>query len=598
MKKVGAIAGLVGLVLSNASGQVLQITPLLDDLEGQILSASLSPDGKTLAFQWCSQNVERCGIYTRPLAGGPMKLLVGGANRGADLGMPQWSPDGKMIVYTDFRNRWDIRLVVRNLATGVERELGGFCNARGGGSPPSWSPDSQWVAASRNMEDMACAPTVFPVDGDQPIRNLAQSGSSPVFSPDGRLLAYAEGKPLKLVPLGPDYRSTAPAATLVQEPRPIVGITWTHDGKGILYEALGDSPSGSSQIYVRRTVPRPGALPAPVPGLPSGLLISSILESTGGGALALVTQPVEPSWERMDLKGMPPKIVETPPKIEAAPEPTCSAGGSADSFVPNDPPWPPVTCSPDRSLRAFISTRMGLAEIHVANADGLLVNSVGPGKNGWSVDEVPHIAGWSPDGKWIAIVVHPLFGDHGSDYANLYIVPAFGGPARRVAQKIERFAWSPDSQFVIVSPDLAYSPGPLFRVDLPDGKVTQLAVHGSSPKISPDGKWLYFLRDSWQKSELFRVPVNGGRGEPIGAAPRANFLVGKTYLYLFRERQILPGAVVEEIVLVDPQTHLTSAPVEAPLFSSAWLSPNERFLYFELNQGENAKPRLVLIPGL
>jgi hypothetical protein len=123
-------------------------------------------------------------------------------------------------------------------------------------------------------------------------------------------------------------------------------------------------------------------------------------------------------------------------------------------------------------------------------------------------------------------------------------------------------------------------------------------VRGSSPKISPDGKWLYFLRDSRQKSTLWRWLVNGSRGEPIGGAPGANFLVGKTYLYLFHERQILPGEVVEEIVLVDPQTHLTSMPVEAPLFRFAWLSPNERFLYFELNKGETPKPRLVLIEGL
>jgi Tol biopolymer transport system component len=593
MKKPAVIAGLHALFLSAASAQV-QVKSLLDDLGGQVGSASLSPDGKTLAFQWCSQNVERCGIYTRALAGGPMKLLVAGAG----VSMPGWSPNGQMIAFTDTHDRWDVRLIVRNLASGVERELGAFCNARGGGSPPSWSHDSRWVAASRNMEDMACAPALFPVDGDQPIRNLAGSGSSPVFSSEGRMLAYAQGKALKLLALGQDYHPTGPAATLVEEPRPIVRINWTHNGKEILYEALGDSPTGSPQIYLRRIPPRPGPLPAPVPGLPDGLSISSMLESTGGGELALVTQPVKTSWERMDLKETPSKIVETPPKIEMAPEPTCSSGGSADIFVANDPPWPQAVCSPDRSLRASISTQTGLAEIHVANADGLLVNSVGSGKNGWSVDEVPHIAGWSPDGKWIAVIVHPLFGDHGSDYADLYIVPASGSPARRVAQKIDRFAWSPDSQFVIVSPDLAYSPGPLVRVDVPDGKVTQLRVHGSSPKISPDGKWLYFLRDSRQKSTLWRWLVNGSRGEAIGGAARANFLVGEQNLYLFRDRQILPGEVVEEIVIVDPRTHLTAAPVQVPRFSSAWLSPNERFLYFELNQNKTPQPRLILIHGL
>lgn len=589
MKKHGAIAVLIGLILSNASGQV-QIRPLLDDLgadAGSPGSAGLSPDGKTLVFEWCSRNVG-CGIYTRPLAGGPMKLMVGGDHPGL-LGMPQWSPDGKMIALTDTRNRWDIRLVVRDLASGVEREVGGFCYPRGGESPPSWSPDSRWIAASRNMGDMACAPALFPADRGRPIRNLAESGGSPIFSPDGRLLAYAEGESLKLLPLGADYIPAAAAVTLVQEPRPIVGITWTHDGKGILYEILGDAPSGSSQIYLRRAVPRPGALPAPVPSLANALSISSILESTDDGTLALVTQPVEPSWERMDLD-------PTPPKIEAVPEPTCSSGGPADTFLPYNPPWPPAVCSPDRRLRAFISTRAGLAEIHVANAKGLVVQSVGPWEKGWSLDEVPHIAGWSPDGKWIAVIVHPLFGDHGSDYANLYIVPASGGPTRLLGRNINEFAWSLDSQSVVVSPD-AVHPGPLVRVNL-DGKATQLGVSGSSPKISPDGEWLYFLSGPLQKRELARVPIKGGAVEFFGEANRASFLVGEKYLYLFRDRQILPGAVVTEIFRMDPRTHLRTAIGQAPSFSHAWLSRDERYLYFEPNPKESPKSRLVLIDGL
>jgi len=231
--------------------------------------------------------------------------------------------------------------------------------------------------------------------------------SSPVFSPDGHFLAYAEGeKSLKLLHLGPDYLPAGPAATLVQEPRPIVQIKWTDDGKWIIYEALGDGGE-----YKRRIAPQAGAQAQPIPGHE-------------------VSQPVESS------------------------------------------------SSPDGRQQVFISTRTGLSEIHGANADGtndrVLVPSVPEyGETRWDIeDEVPHLAGWSPDGKWIAIKVHPLFGGHGTDYDNLYVILASGGPPRLVAEDIHGFEWSPDSQSIDLSYDYFRigTRRPPVRVDISDLK--------------------------------------------------------------------------------------------------------------------------------
>jgi hypothetical protein len=199
---------------------------------------------------------------------------------------------------------------------------------------------------------------------------------------------------LRLLPLGADYRPVGPAVALAQEPRPIVRINWTHHGKWIVYEALGDG----QQDYLGRIAPHPGAQPQAVPGLPDRLSISSILEFTPAGALADVTQPVEASWARADLQG-------TPAKIEKVPEPTCSAGVPA--------------CSPDSRQRAFMSMRTGLSEIHVANADGtndrvLVKPPPESAESRWDVDEVPHLAGWSPDGRWIAVIVEPFSGTTGA----------------------------------------------------------------------------------------------------------------------------------------------------------------------------------------
>jgi hypothetical protein len=69
---------------------------------------------------------------------------------------------------------------------------------------------------------------------------------------------------------------------------------------------------------------------------------------------------------------------------------------------------------------------------------------------------------------------------------------------------------------------------------------------------------------------LARMPVTGGAVEFLAEAPE--FLVGEKYLYFFQDARILR---------MDPQTRQTSDIGEAPKFSSTWLSPDERYIYFK-----------------
>jgi Tol biopolymer transport system component len=547
-------------VPSAASGQI-QIASLLDDLAGETDGPSLSPDGKTLAFDWCRPAPDNsCGIYTRPLAGGPAKLFVSGHNRDGFVSGPRWSPDGKTVAFTHFLNRWEIRLVARDLGDGAERELGNICEGE-----LSWSPDSRFVAAARDAGYMVCHPALFPAAGGQPIRDLAESGGSPAFSPNGHLLAYAEGKSLKLLQLGWDYRPAGPATTIAQEPRQIVQVNWTREGKSIVYEASGDV------AYLRCLALQPGARPQAIPGLTNQLSISEFLAD--GNALAIEIQPVE-AWWRADLHAMPAKV-------ETVSQPACLAGSCGSS--------------PDGRQRVFVSTRTGISEIRLANADGTsespLVKSIPGFANS---DGLPRLAGWSPDGKWIAFTVSALTGHAGSERSDLYVVPVSGGPPRRLAEDITDPVWSRDSQCVYSAQ--LWKPG-LVRVAVSDGSVTELGANGYSPKLSPDGQWLYFL--SGRGDALLRIPVKGGVAEVLRDQPNLpvpRYTVGQKYLYLVEAQR---GALSQpdRILRFDPQTRQASALAEIP-FSPAFvqLSADERFLYFE--QSGIPIRRVVLVHGM
>lgn len=76
------------------------------------------------------------------------------------------------------------------------------------------------------------------------------------------------------------------------------------------------------------------------------------------------------------------------------------------------------------------------------------------------------------------MIVHPLFGDHGKDYSNLYIVPASGGAPRLIAKYIAGFVWSADSQSIVFSPQYRGTPWPP-----PPGGLPKVSV-----RVDPTGK--------------------------------------------------------------------------------------------------------------
>jgi hypothetical protein len=260
-------------------------------------------------------------------------------------------------------------------------------------------------------------------------------------------------------------------------------------------------------------------------------------------------------------------------------------------------------------LRAFVTARTGVFEIWLANADGTnerpLVTSV-PALLDSGDDGVPSLVQWSPDGKWIAFTVFPRYGN--ADLrSHLYVVPASGGGPRRLGQEayaLDNPTWSRDSKSLYTAQgwpvdDRSHdSSDPIVRVDLATGTLSPIGVDGMWPRVSPDGKFLYFFTSRTRK--LSRIPTNGGTAEELW--DREDLLwysasVGSRFLYLFQEGPRNGQAQTYKLLRFDPESRVAIAIAEVPFRPRfAHLSQDEHFFYFQ--QEDEPRPRIVLVEGL
>ncbi|WP_160712948.1 DPP IV N-terminal domain-containing protein [Chitinophaga solisilvae] len=226
------------------------------------LDPAWSPDGSRLAF--VSDRLGKMDLWIHDMITGTDKRIT---DTPEGVMFPAWSPDGQQIAFllSDARNVWGTAVpgVVRpdtvqqlpahngpRTAFPVQplaavRRLHTPLSAPG---RPAWSPDGQRIAfsvlqpfSSRFREGISKILLVA-ADGQQPDRfispllnrTLATRGKNgPVWSPDGKQMAYVQNGVLWTVPVQPDGTPAGPprqlTATLADAP------SWTGDAKSIVF---------------------------------------------------------------------------------------------------------------------------------------------------------------------------------------------------------------------------------------------------------------------------------------------------------------------------------------------------------------------------
>jgi Tol biopolymer transport system component len=182
--------------------------------------------------------------------------------------------------------------------------------------------------------------------------------------------------------------------------------------------------------------------------------------------------------------------------------------------------------SPDGRFVLVSSDRSGASQIYRHDAQG-----AGPMQltNLFGVTVGSPI--WSPDGKRIA------FDARVDGNPDVWMMNADGGePHRMTTEPSEDVtpAWTPDGAWIVFCSNRS-GDQQLWRVPANGGPATQLTREGGfGPRLSPDGKFIYYLR-SRAAGGLRRVPVEGGHEEVVlDPVFDRNWVVTPQGVYIFR----------------------------------------------------------------
>lgn len=157
-----------------------------------IRDAVTSPDGKTLLFHAAGY------LYEKSMPEGNPRRLTNDDNWEYD---PNYSADGKYLVYTTWTDSLTSRIMLRDLASGQNKVIS---KEKGYYHTPRFSPDGQRIVYHRSSGTTELGYAfgkrtgiyVYDRKGQTHTRIL-ESGSQPFWSPDGKMVYYTGGGGLK-----------------------------------------------------------------------------------------------------------------------------------------------------------------------------------------------------------------------------------------------------------------------------------------------------------------------------------------------------------------------------------------------------------------
>jgi eukaryotic-like serine/threonine-protein kinase len=476
-----ALAAVVyfAIQLQRAQSPPILVTPLTM-YEGFAQGPAISPDGKMVAFTWGGERQDNTDVYVKLAgAGEPLRLT----NNPAPESRPLWSPDGRTIAFSRLRDSGGAGLGTEAIFT--VPVLGGPERRVGAGFASDWSPDgSTFLALLAPPGQPSEMVLVSAADGSSRPLTKTPPGSTTGrgrFSPDGRKVYFIEQTgPAESHLNQIDLAGGAPKPVPISGLRSIDSFAWAGPDEWILFGRTAQSVI--PRLY---KVAVSGGSPRP---LPFGTNGSGIDTSSATGTLVYGHDQLSENIWRV---GAWPGADREPRKWIASDMPSLS---------------PVVAPAGDRI--AFASIRSGLWTIWASDAEG---NGAAPAARfpagATAMVGSPY---WSPDGKQVA------FDAYIGNYPNIF-ASAIGSsePPHPLTQGNGRNIipiWSPDGRWIYYTSSVTGAQT-IWRIPAAGGEPRQITKQGGySAKLSPDGKYLYYLKNR-REGELWRAPAEGGEEE-------------------------------------------------------------------------------------
>jgi len=462
----------------------------------------LSPDGKTLAL------ASEKKLWVMPLSGNlgpnfpgaPVQLNTKGIEvEGSGI---SWSDDGKWIAFNEYPKRDEQRRIVENQSIYLVPSGGGnpkkiienYRDARVVNYRISLSPNGKTLAFS-SVEDNKQHIFAISTETGNPIQLSDMQAREPVFSPDGKMIAFVEDKDLGagegdlglwIIPANGGTPHQVADANMASSP------VWSPDGSMIAFLDY----TRNKKIFIVRVdktghvIGNPVSIDAPegtegvnllagwTPDNKIGTLIRSkeedalyTLPSQGGQATMVLYEcdAMQPRWSpdgKQIFYTTPPKEgIERYYRLGLA---SVSARGGSGKPLPKDPEDKIISTlafqggnrvSPDGKwiISAAVTPADTGYEMHFPRTKILKIAVDGSestqitNKQGPYADYCPS---WSPDGKKVAFVrvnIKDEWEPFGSE-AGIYIISSSGGGSTLLTSVSGKFinspVWSPDGTMI------------------------------------------------------------------------------------------------------------------------------------------------------
>jgi Tol biopolymer transport system component/tRNA A-37 threonylcarbamoyl transferase component Bud32 len=368
-----------------------RLTPLIT-MGGGKDHAALSPDGKRVAFAWNGGRAPARDIYVLTIGEeNPVRLT----NAPEDDWFPTWSPDGRFIAF-DRHVKTGQQVFIVPADGGSERRI---VDAAGVGV--SWSPDGKSLAIAEPGVGRGIALVSLETGRHNVLTDPGpHSDALPVFSPNGRYVAFTRSLTLSAREVFVVDAAGGPARRRTFDQRPTLGMTWTPDSRYVIFASnRAGRPTTLWKVAVRDGEPE--------------LVLNTIEDaqypnmSGSNGRLVFTRNVRDTNIYLFQGRGFAnPKGPGPYEEQDVIAE--SSREDHSESF------------SPDGRRIVFVSKRTGNEEIWVADIasrQAKQLTSMGLGTGS------PH---WSPDGKRI------VFDSRSAGSPDIYVVSVDGGAPQRI----------------------------------------------------------------------------------------------------------------------------------------------------------------------